>query len=169
MCSRLSKAFALLSILSFTMLATACQDVTTPLPASTLVGESPLAGERPYPVLPTLGPVPTPSPGKAVVVGKLTTEDPVSRIGLSIFLGDIIDVGDGTHAAFLDRQTAPIGRLDAATGRFQFTEVLPGKYSFIISDIEMGGRAYMTPSGDVQVIEIVTDQIIDLGAIPLGP
>jgi hypothetical protein len=167
--SRLNKVLAFLGILSFIMSATACQGATVPPAASTLGGESPLARESSHSMLPTLEPVPTPSPGKGVVVGKLTTEDTVSRIGLSIFLGDIIDVGDGSHAAFLNRQTAPIGRLDVATGRFLFVDTPPGEYSFIISDVEAGGRAYMAPSGDVQVVRVVANQITDLGDISLGP
>ena len=168
MCSRLSKALTLLSILSFVLLATACQDATTPT-ANTLVGESPLVAENSPYVLPTLGPVPSPSPGKGVVVGRLTATDPVAMIGLTIFLGDIVNVGDGTHAAFLNRQKAPIGRLDATTGRFYFTDVLPGQYSLIISEVEVGGRAYMAPSGDVQVVEVIADQITDLGDVWLAP
>ena len=127
--SWLHKALALLSILTFAMLAIACQNVSPSTAVSTLVEESPLAAETLPFELPTLGPVPTPPPDKGVVTGKLIAKDPVSRIGLSIFLGDIIDVGDGSHAAFLNRETAPIGRLDATTGRFLFTDVPPGKYS----------------------------------------
>ncbi len=167
--SWLHKALALLSILTFAMLAIACQNVSPSTAVSTLVEESPLAAETLPFELPTLGPVPTPPPDKGVVTGKLIAKDPVSRIGLSIFLGDIIDVGDGSHAAFLNRETAPIGRLDATTGRFLFTDVPPGKYSLIISEVEAGGRAYMAPSGDVQVIEVVMGQVTDLGDISLGP
>ncbi len=107
----------------------------------------PTAGPSPTAAFPSQPP--TPALGKGVVIGHLVSTDPAAKEGLSLFLGSLVDVGE-QKGAYLDRQKAPIGRLDAATGKFIFADVPPGMYSFIVSEPERGGRAYMTASGGVK-------------------
>jgi len=168
MCHKSGKATVLciLALVSIVGLVSACQHVTASPVVSPL---SPLAGASLLSAPPTPWLVPTPSPGMGVVIGRLVANDPTARVGLSIFLGDVVNVGDGSHVAFLNRQNAPIGRVDTVTGRFVFVDVPPGEYSLIVSDVELGGRAYLGPSGDVQVIKVIADQITDLGDISVGP
>jgi hypothetical protein len=109
--------------------------------------------------------IPTPFPGYGVVIGKIVTKDPTRKIGLSIFLGDIIIINENRHGAFLDKKRAPIGVFDHTTGRFIFEKVRPGIYALIISEPESGGWVYMTDEGDVVVIKVLENKIIDLGEL----
>jgi hypothetical protein len=110
--------------------------------------------------------VPTPSPGNGVVVGQLQSNSPGSWTGLTIFLGDLVLVGE-QRGGFLNREKAPIGRIDEATGKFVFVDVPPGQYSLILSEPEVGSRAYLVPSGEVKVVEVSPGKIIDVGDIPI--
>jgi len=118
--------------------------------------------------MPEIAVIPTPSPTEGVVVGRLVANNTNDRIGLSIFLGDVITLGEESHAAFLDRERAPIGDLNPATGWFVFKHVRPGIYALIISEPEAGSRAYMTAEGDVMVIKVNPGEITSLGDIFLG-
>ncbi len=129
---------------------------------------SPSAQVAATPAPPTASPVvatPTPvSPG--MVTGRLRANDPVSLQGLSLFLGSLVKVGE-QHGAFLDRQQAPVARLDEASGKFVFADVPPGQYSFILAIPERGSRAFLAPSGDVQVIQVISGKTTDLGDVSI--
>jgi len=129
---------------------------------------SPLVDVSPLSALMTPWSEPTPSPGMGLVKGRLVVGDPTALIGVSLFLGDIISIDNGGHIAFLNRKNAPIGRIDATTGRFIFIDVPPGEYALIISDVDYGSRVYLNSSGDIQVIKVVPDGIVNLGDIPMN-
>lgn len=108
--------------------------------------------------------IPTPYPGYGVVVGRLVTESPVDLVGLSIFLGDVIVLGEETHVAFLNRQIAPRGRLDVTNGWFVFERVNPGLYALVVSEPELGSWVY-TQSSDIKIVEVSADQVVNLGEV----
>lgn len=165
MSSKRYKYLRLISILVIGILLTTCQSPRVPYSGSPLGFESPIyplrAGGSVTPI------VPTPYPGYGVVVGRLVNETPTNLVGLSVFLGDIIDLGDGSHGAFLNRQIAPAARLDFITGWFVFERVNPGLYALIISEPELGSWVYMQ-AGKIKVIDVRAGQVIDLGEIPLN-
>lgn len=111
--------------------------------------------------------IPTPHPGYGVVVGYLVAETPADLVGLSVFLGDVITLGDGTHGAFLDRHIAPVAYLDSTTGWFVFERVSPGLYALIVSEPELGSQVYMQ-ANDVKVVEVIAGQVVDLGEVRLN-
>lgn len=153
----------LISILLIGVLISSCQSPKISYTRSPLVFESPI-----YEVRGLLTPiVPTPHPGCGVVVGYLVSETPANLVGLSVFLGDIITLGDGSYGAFLNRQTAPVANLDFSTGWFVFKCVSPGLYALIVSEPELGSWVYMQ-ADKVKVVEVREGQVIDLGEVPLN-
>lgn len=112
--------------------------------------------------------VPTPLPGTCVITGRLITPAPTDLIGLNIFLGDVIEIGNGSHVVLLNRTTAHKGYIDFTTKRFFFVNIPPGLYSLVISEPEMGSWVYTTVKGDIWVIKAEAEQIIDLGDIVFG-
>lgn len=152
----------LITILTVGVLLVSCQGQKIYPTWSPLVSESPiylLERQLAAPIRPT------PYPGYGVVVGRLATETPEDLVGLSVFLADIIALGDGTNGAFLNRQSAPVAHLDFTTGWFVFERVSPGLYALVVSEPELGSWVYMQ-AGDVNIVEVTAGQVIDLGEVP---
>jgi len=164
------KSLEFIEIVAVAILLSACLGQSASHVLSPLAIESPFY-EASRVFTPTLThiPIPTPSSGRGVVVGRLVTNAPDSLIGLSIFLGDVIVINEHAHAAFLNRQQAPIGRLDTTSGWFVFTDVDPGLYALIISEPEVGSWVYMNPEGDIIVIEVLANEVTNLGEVPFNP
>lgn len=158
------KCLGLMSFFIVGMLVGACKSQMVSSVWSPLASESPAYSRADQ--LVTV--VPTPYPGYGVVIGRLVSDSPVNLIGLSIFLGDIIVLNQETHAAFLNRQIAPVGRLDFTSGWFVFERVKPGLYALIISEPEIGSWVYRQ-SDDVTVVEVKADQVVNLGEIFFNP
>jgi hypothetical protein len=152
----------LLLILCIVCLAAlpACQG-TAPVAATPLPSVTPTVAGVP-------DKIPSPAAGKGSVVGQLKGSKPESVIGLLVYLGGIVLIGENMTGGVLDTSKAPSTLVDAASGKFYFRDVEPGKYSLIIYDVGMGGSAYQDSSGNVYVVEVKPDSVIDLGAIPLG-
>ena len=162
------KSFEFIKIVTIAILLSTCRG------QSVLHALSPLASESPFyeasrVFSPTLTYIPTPSSGRGVVVGRIVTNAPDSLAGLSIFLGNIIVINERTHAAFLNRQQAPIGHLDTTSGWFVFTDVNPGLYALIISEPEVGSWVYMTPEGDIMVIDVLANEVTNVGEVLFNP
>jgi len=162
-----SKFLAGIVVMTSLFLVCACQNVGSPLVSASKspITESPLYEPGEMAEIPG---IPTPSPTEGVVVGRLVTNNPNDRIGLSIFLGDVVMLGEKSHAAFLDRERAPIGDLNPATGWFVFVHVRPGIYALIVFEPEVGSWAYMTAEGDVMVIKVNPGEVTSLGDILFG-
>ena len=150
----------LIGVVIIGVLIVACQSQMVSPTWSPLVSESPIdllrGGKSAIPAMPT------PHPGYGVVVGRLVTDSPMNLVGLSVFLGDAIVLEGGPHAAFLNRQIAPVGRVDSTTGWFVFDRVNPGLYTLVVSEPELGSWVYMQ-DGDVKIIEVTAGQVVNLG------
>ncbi len=107
----------------------------------------------------------TPAPGLGAVTGKIQMDNPTDRIGLLVYLGDIVKLGDEFSGGFLDTSIAPHALVNAEDGFFHITDVKPGSYSFVIYEVISGGRVYQDENGNVLPIEVTEDEITDLGEI----
>lgn len=164
------KFIVFIGIVAVTALLSMCRGQSVPNAFSPLALKSPFyEASRIFTPTITLTYIPTPPSGRGVVVGRIVTNAPDALVGLSIFLGDIVVINERTHAAFLNKQQAPIGRLDTTSGWFVFTDVNPGLYALIISEPEVGSWVYMTPEGDIMVIEVFANEVTNLGEIPFNP
>lgn len=108
---------------------------------------------------------PTPAPGLGAVTGKIRMDNPTDRIGLLVYLGDIVKLGDEFSGGFLDTSIAPHALVNAEDGYFFITDVKPGLYSFVIYEVVSGGRVYQDENGNVLPIEVTENKITDLGDI----
>jgi hypothetical protein len=164
------KFIVFIGIVAVTALLSMCRRQSVPNAFSPLTLESSFyEASKIFTSTLTLTYIPSSPSGRGAVVGRIVTNAPDSLVGLSIFLGDIVVINERTHAAFLNKQQAPIGRLDTTSGWFVFTDVNPGLYALIISEPEVGSWVYMTPEGDIMVIEVFANEVINLGEIPFNP
>lgn len=145
------------------LLLSACQGI---IPQSSTPRTPLISTESVFPASQIPDPIPQPESGKGSLIGTVSNPNPINNIGLILYLGDLIRVGENETGAFLDQSRASVGHFDAKTGEFFFENITPGEYSLIIYQVELGGQAYMTPDGNVQPIEIKANEIIDLGEIP---
>lgn len=107
----------------------------------------------------------TPAPGLGAVTGKIQMDNPTDMIGLLVYLGDIVKIGDEFSGGFLDTSTAPHALVNAGDGSFFITDVKPGSYSFVIYEVVSGGRVYQDENGNVLPIQVTENAITDLGEI----
>lgn len=99
------------------------------------------------------------------IKGILVTEDPNEKIGLILYLGQIITDSNGMYGGFLNTADAPVAIYDGTSGEFSFINVVPGEYSLIIHEVVLGGQAYMDESGNVIKISVDPGKITDLGKV----
>ncbi len=99
------------------------------------------------------------------ITGTLITEESTDRIGLILYLGQIIKDSNGVNGGFLDPEIAPVAIYDADSGKFVFIDVKPGDYSLIIHEVVIGGKAYMDETGEVKLISVKPGEITDLSEI----
>jgi hypothetical protein len=96
------------------------------------------------------------------IKGVLVTEDPNERIGLILYLGQIITDTNGMYGGFLNPDEAPRAKYDELSGEFSFINIVPGDYSLIIHEVVLGGQAYMDESGNIVKISVEPGKITDL-------
>jgi hypothetical protein len=99
------------------------------------------------------------------VKGTIQTEEPTDRIGLILYLGEVITDSNGMFGGFLNPETAPVAIYDSTSGEFSFSNVQPGEYSLIIHEVVLGGQALMDENGSVVIIQVEQGLITDLGII----
>lgn len=97
------------------------------------------------------------------ITGKIVTEDPLNRIGLILYLGQIITDSNGLTGGFLDTETAPVAIYDSDSGEFTFNEINPGEYSLIIHEVVLGGQVLTDGTGNIQIIIVKSGEVTDLG------
>lgn len=97
------------------------------------------------------------------IKGKIITDDPFDRIGLILYLGQIITDSNGFIGGFLDKESAPVATYDSESGYFQFNEVLPGEYSLVIHEVVLGGQVLTDEKGDIIIVVVKPGEITDLG------
>ncbi len=99
------------------------------------------------------------------IKGTIQTEETTDRVGLVLYLGDIITDSNGMFGGFLDPETSPIAIFDSTTGDFVFNDVNPGEYSLIIHEVVLGGQALVDETGNVVIISVEQGKITDLGKV----
>ena len=99
------------------------------------------------------------------VKGKLITNDPSEKVGLILYLGDIITDSNGMHGSFLDPSNAPVAIINTENGVFSFSDVKPGNYSLIIHEVVFGGKAYTDEVGNLEIVNVKGGEITNLGEI----
>lgn len=109
--------------------------------------------------------IPTQDSTKGTVTGKIITSSSDERIGLIIYLGDVIVDPKGNTGGFLDKTRAPSTLLDSDNGVFTISNVPPGQYSLIIYEVVAGGRVYTDDKGNVAIIKVEPGKTVDLGDI----
>ena len=102
------------------------------------------------------------------VKGIIQTEEPTDRIGLILYLGQIISDSNGMYGGYLNPEIAPVAIYDSNNGEFVFVDIEPGEYSLIIHEVVFGGQAYMDETGSVEIITVEQGLITDLGIIPFN-
>jgi len=110
--------------------------------------------------------IPQPITGTGSVIGKVSFTTSEELIGVIIYLGDVIQIDENLTGGYLDVSTAPHTMIETSTGRFLFKDITPGKYSIIIYEVGLGGKAYQDASGNVMVVEVKEGIITDVGSIP---
>lgn len=109
--------------------------------------------------------IPENSPENGIVKGILHTKNEIDKIGLVLYLGDVITDTNGMDGGFLKIETAPVAIFDESSGEFIFTNIEPGEYSLIIKEVVFGGKLLVDDSGNARIIEVVAGETIDLGVI----
>lgn len=108
-----------------------------------------------------------PSPGFGAVKGIIKTKDLKDLNGLIVYLGDIIQMGEGFRGGFLDPNKAPYALIDPHTGIFFINNVRPGTYSLIIYEVVAGGKIYQDVDGNAIEIQVKQNELTDLGVIEI--
>jgi len=99
------------------------------------------------------------------IKGTIQTEVKTDRVGLILYLGDVITDSNGMFGGFLNPETAPVAKYDATSGDFAFIDIKPGNYSLIIHEVVLGGQAYVDENGNVVIISVEEGKVTDLGII----
>lgn len=105
------------------------------------------------------------TPDKGIVKGTLHSDDSTERIGLVLYLGDVITDSNGMSGGFLKDATSPVANFDSESGDFIFTKVEPGEYSFIIKEVVFGGQLLVDESGNARIIYVKAGETTDMGII----
>ena len=109
--------------------------------------------------------VPTPSPGRAVVIGKLRNLKSVGVVAsIRVFLARIYYSADGSSAAFgLDIRTSPRA-VSEVDGSFVFADVEPGEYLLMVGDPTLAGTVkYSDAAGKDVVLKVSAGQTLNIG------
>lgn len=99
------------------------------------------------------------------VKGTISSEEISDRIGIVIYLGQIIEDSNGQSVAILNTETAPVANYDSTSGEFSFLDIQPGNYSLIIHEVVFGGKAYVDELGNIKVISVNQGSVTDVGIV----
>jgi hypothetical protein len=102
------------------------------------------------------------------VKGIISSDNESERVGIIIYLGQIIEDSTGENIAILNQDIAPVANYDFKSGEFSFIDIKPGEYSLIIHEVVLGGQAYVDESGKMMIISVNPGLITDLGKIPFN-
>jgi ABC-type oligopeptide transport system substrate-binding subunit len=113
--------------------------------------------------------IPTPSNGKAVIMGQLKAQGDTGGLTLAdLFLSPIVssDTSVDLSSVTFSNATDPVATIEIGTGRFVFTEINPGKYALMIWT---SMRAYPIgdTSGNTIIFTVNPDETKDLGSITI--
>lgn len=132
------------------------------------LGPSPLAANVSVlstPTIETPMSFPTPSPGLAVVGGKivevLSQEAPPES---TLYLGEILTLDSGRPVVRLERGTAPYA-IPAPSGEFLFQDVRPGQYGLVLYTPEFSFLVDDPDGAGSLIFDVLPDQVLDLGQI----
>jgi len=113
--------------------------------------------------------VPTPSSGKAVVTGRLLIGGEVGQPFLAtLYLASTVPPSTPNYPPLIafSEQSDQLGIQDADTGRFLFTDVVPGQYAIIIWT-PFGGNPLVDGSGNSILFMVNPGEVKDLGIIQI--
>lgn len=108
-------------------------------------------------------PTPTLMSGTGGITGIIHTPNPIDRRGLIVYLATTISYGEET-GGFLDLAKAPFSHVQD-DGSFMIYNITPGDYILVVYEVVMGGKALQSEEGDLMVIHIEKDRILDLGIV----
>jgi hypothetical protein len=146
---------------------------SSPLPTPG-AGDDTLVSPLPSPavVVPTIDPtqlfqVPTPSSEESgVITGYLLGGEKIEPLSwVVLYLGEVIELDDGTPllTAF-SQTTAPSSGVDPE-GRFVFIDVPAGMYGLVVDRITSTAALRNPETGDSLLIEVKGGDVIDLGEL----
>lgn len=105
------------------------------------------------------------SPTFGAVKGIIISEVSEDRIGIVIYLGQVIEDSNGQSLAVLNTDNAPVANYDSISGEFSFSDVPPGNYSLIIHEVVFGGQAYVDEEGKLVIISVNQGSVKDVGNV----
>jgi len=148
--------FLLIFVLAITLAACTPQSTISPL-------NTPLSSPLSQESIPQ--DIPTPSPGKAVIYGKLHLTSPTVLVG-ELYLGQAVPTTDpNIELISLDEQSAPKAQIDRETWEFIFTDVNPGRYSIIVWEPMNSSPIDDPRTGETLFIDVSPDSIINVGTL----
>lgn len=159
-----------LAILTFFV---ACASPTVAPTASPLASPlmSPLTGGEESASSPMVSALTTPVPGKASVIGVLIVLDPTFGTpqgeGSGVYLVPTIEPPSDTLKVLeITEEACKAIVLDSTSGRFIFSDVLPGTYQMLVVTSAGTFPARSTETKKwLQYIVIEADQVLDLGMV----
>ena len=113
--------------------------------------------------------VPTPGNGKAVVTGQLLLGgEGGAPFMATLYLASTVPPSTPDYPPLIafSEQSDQLGVQDVETGRFLFTDVVPGQYAIIIWT-PFGGTPLVDESGSSILFTVNPGEVKDLGIIPI--
>jgi hypothetical protein len=163
---KVKKAHSLLFML-IVMLISGCQQTNISVDKNPVKSSTPTAHVFETYQVPEK--IPQPVDGKGSVVGQLETGNLEELTGIIVYLGDLVIVDETRYGGFLNSAKAPSTLVDITSGKFLFRDIDPGKYSLIIYEVGLGGRAYTDVNGDIVILQVEAGKILEVGRMKYQP
>ena len=113
--------------------------------------------------------VPTPGNGKAIITGQLLLGGEDGKPYLAtLYLASTVPPSTPDYPPLIafSEQSDQLGVQDVETGRFLFTDVVPGQYAVVIWT-PFGGNPLVDESGGSILFTVNPGEVKDLGIIPI--
>ncbi len=115
-------------------------------------------------------PIPTPEPGKAVVVGQVVsngTQAPIRRT--YVYLAQVYWDAEHKQAAYaLDIARSP-GTISDEQGFFTFRDVPPAEYVIVVGDFYGRNDVERVKDGSAKIQKTDANKVLDVGKVQVRP
>jgi hypothetical protein len=136
-----------------------------PPPTEALPGYPAPPESPPSSAAPSTLEIPTPSPGKGVVIGEVVdSQTQQAPFEVILYLGGMIQMDNGIPVVRLDRETAPFA-IPVQDGRFAIADVEPGEYGVIVFSPDGSFMADNPDGSGSLVVKVTPGETVDVGRI----